>query len=403
MMLVSRAGRYILVVLIAVGVGFGFGVFVAREPRVVTKTILPDWLANTVPGAATDADTFRRVWESIKTTYVEQDVSDQQLIEGAIKGLVGALKDPYTVFLTKDESKEFQDEIKGSFEGVGMEVGQKNERLTVIAPLPDSPAEKAGVRAGDAIIAIDGVNAQTLTLDEAVKKIRGPRESTVTLVIQRGKDDPATLKIVRQTIQVASVASRLETRGDQKVAVIRVTSFTKDTEQRFRQAALDALNQNVAGLIIDLRNNPGGYLDQSVGVASAIIPSGTIVSEVDRQGKKRNLDARGGAILAGQKLVVLVNGGSASASEIVAGALQDTKAATVIGQKTYGKGTVQELDELPDGSSLKLTVAKWLTPNGTSISEQGITPETVVELTEEDYAADRDPQLDAAMAKILAA
>lgn len=393
--------KNIFILLFVLSLGFGLGAFVTRYPGTATRTALPDILASLAPGTSTDVATFRQVWNTLKTKYINADTNDQQLIEGAIKGMVDALGDPYTVFLTRDEAKAFQDEITGTFEGVGMEMGRKNDRLTIIAPLHDSPAERAGLKAGDVILAINDEDAERLSIDDAVSKIRGPKGTKVTLLIQRGDGNPQTIEVTRETIVVDSVKARTETRDGKNISVIQIAGFSTETERLVRTAVQKALNDEVAGFVFDLRNNPGGYLDQAVRVASIVMPSGTVVSEVTRDGTRRNLDVRGNAILAGQRIVVLVNGGSASASEIVAGAWQDAKVATVIGEQTYGKGTVQELESLDDGSNLKLTIAKWLTPSGRSITEEGITPDIVVERTEEDYLADRDPQLDAALNQLI--
>jgi len=389
--------RNVLTLLVVLTIGFGLGAFVTRYPGTATRTALPDVLASLAPGASTDVATFKTVWEALKDRYIEANTNDQQMIEGAIKGMVNALGDPYTVFLTRDEAKAFQDEITGTFEGIGAEIGRKNDRLTIIAPLAGSPAEKAGLQPGDIILAIDDVDAETLTLDDAVSKIRGPRDTKVTLMILRGLGDPQSIPVTRETIVVDSVKATNIDHDGKTFVRIQVAGFSNDTERLVRAAAQKALNDEVDGFIIDLRNNPGGYLDQAVRVASIVMKSGTVVSEVTRDGERRNLDVRGNAILADQRIVVLVNGGSASASEIVAGAWQDAKVATVIGTQTYGKGTVQELESLDDGSNLKLTIAKWLTPSGRSITEAGITPDIVVERTFEDVSAGRDPQLDAAL------
>lgn len=378
-----------------VSLGFWLGVAAARPTASSTgRSAIDALLSVWRPRNGNAAAVFEQVWRSIHASYVNANVDDQALVEGAIAGLVSGLGDPYSTYLTPAETKSFEDEIQGTFEGVGMEIGYKQKDLTVIAPLPGSPAEKAGLQAGDVILSIDNRDAAGLSVDEAVQAIRGAKGTSVTLVLHRGQEENnRTVSIVRDKIVVDPVNSKVITVNDRRLGYIRLSSFNRDVDRRFRQTAQDLLSQSIDGLILDLRNNPGGYLDQSVAVASAFIPDGLVVSEVGRNGDRRELKAAGNAFLNETPTVVLVNRGSASASEIVAGALQDTKHATVVGEQTFGKGSVQEYENLADGSSLKLTVAKWFTPRGRSISDEGIRPDVAVALTPDDRDNDRDPQL----------
>jgi len=360
-------------------------------------------LSQVVDSVATDATKsvqFKEVYDLLQQKYVGGDLDQSALIQGAIRGMVAAVDDPYTVYFSASEAKEFQEQIDGSFEGVGMEIGLKDNRLVVISPLDDSPAMKAGVRAGDIILGIDQQSTDGLTIEDGVSRIRGASGTSVTLTMQRGTET-LNVTVKRAKIVLEIVKGRVVEKDGKKLAVIQLTSFNQTAGSIFRTMAQKYLAERVDGFILDLRGNPGGFLDQAINVASAFIGNGTIVSEVGRDGKKHNLTATGSPILSGQRVVVLVNQGSASASEIVAGALQDTDTATVIGTKTFGKGSVQEVETVSGGATVKITVAKWFTPAGRSIQDQGITPDQVVERTAADETANRDPQLDAAVAHLL--
>lgn len=344
--------------------------------------------------ASTDFPLLNDVWGVLQKDYVS-NIDKTNAVYGAIRGLVASLNDPYTVFFSPDESKGFQEEIQGTFEGVGAEIGIKDQHLVIIAPLPGSPAERAGLVAGDKILAIDQTASDSLTLDEAVQKIRGTKGTKVVLRIQKANaTDAQDITIVRESITVQSVKT---TYLDNHLADIEVSYFGPNTTQDFRTAVNDAVLKGSKGIILDLRNDPGGYLDAAIGVASEFVKKGTpIVAEQAGDGTKTTLRSEDGEALVGVPTVVLVDQGSASASEIVAGALQDLHAATIVGVTTFGKGSVQQLEDLPGGATLKVTVAKWLTPNGRSIQEHGITPDVVVERTADDYDHNRDPQLDKA-------
>ncbi len=343
-----------------------------------------------------DFDLFWEVWDQLEKKYVDHDeVTEKQLFYGALKGLTSAVGDPYTVFMDPVISKEFRDDLAGTFEGIGAEIGIKNDILTIVAPLPDMPAEKSGLLAGDQVYAIDGDSTMGISIDEAVNKIRGEKGTPVVLTIYRDDFDvPEEIEITRGKITVSSVRTTLR---DDNIFVVKITNFNEDTKSKFDLAIAEIIKSEPLGIIIDLRNNPGGYLDTAIEMASEWVEDGTIVVEQFSEDRKSDYLARGRARLKDYNTVVLVNQGSASASEIVAGALQDTAEAKIVGKQTFGKGSVQTLETLSDGSSLKITVAKWLTPKGRSINDEGIAPDIQIDLTLDDYNANVDPQLEKAV------
>lgn len=356
---------------------------------VLDKEKLPEYLSKDV-----DFNLFWEVWSLVQKNYVHQPVADTKLFYGALSGLVSALDDPYSVFFDPETAEKFQQELEGTFSGIGAELGIKEKQLTIIAPLPDTPAARAGLKAGDKIFAIDGKETTEMALDYAVSLIRGPEGTLVTLTIWReGFERPQDFKITRGKIEIASV--KWEMRGD--IAYIEINHFNEDTSGRFNQAVNELITKNPKGLILDLRNNPGGFLSTAVEIAGEWIEKNVVVIEQRDDGEKNEEKSDGLARLQGLKTVVLVNEGSASASEIVAGALQDYEKATLVGKKTFGKGSVQNLEPLSDGSAVKITVAEWLTPKGRHIDKEGIMPDVEVDLTEDDYSANRDPQLDKAI------
>jgi len=344
-----------------------------------------------------DFDLFWEAWNLINEKYVDTTKLDRKkMIYGAISGMIKAIGDPFSSFMNPEESKQFSQDLEGVFEGVGIEIGIKNDILTVISPIEESPAAKAGLRAGDKILKIGDALTTDMSIDEAVSKIRGPKGTEVSLIIMRnGDSDPKEIKIIRDTISVKSV--KLEWK-ENDIAVVKISKFGDDTVSVFNQAANQIISKNVKGVILDLRNNPGGYLEAAVDISSKFIPKNKIVvSEEERSGNKKDYLASGNSILEGLPVVVLVNSGSASASEITAGALRDVLGAKLVGKKTFGKGSVQELEKLSGGSSIRITIARWLTPNGEYIMEKGIEPTVEVDLTDEDYNNDRDPQMDKAL------
>jgi carboxyl-terminal processing protease len=355
----------------------------------IKRSEIKDYLEDDV-----DFDIFLSVWDMLRSRYVDQPVSETKLFYGALQGLVSALDDPYSVFLTPVISEEFTESLNGRFEGIGAEIAIKREVLTIVNPLPDSPAQRAGIKAKDLVLKIDGVTTEDMRLDEAVNRIRGEKGTIVTLnVFREGVEETFDVDVTRDTIQVKSVTWEMK---DDNIAYIRMTNFNTDTAGLFKQFQKEIIAQDPSGIIFDLRNNSGGFLQTSIEVASAWIEDGVIVSEKSMDGEKSYSNV-GRAIFKGIPTVVLVNGGSASASEIVAGALQDYKFGYIIGSQSFGKGSVQVLEDLKDGSSLKFTIARWYTPNDRSIDEDGITPDEEVELTAEDFSEDKDPQMDRAL------
>ena len=351
-------------------------------------------------GGVVDFDMYWDVWELIRERYAKQPVDEKKMFYGALYGMVASLGDPHSMFMEPVVSEEFAQELSGKFEGIGAEIGIKKGNLVIIAPLPDSPAEKAGLLAGDRIIGIDEIDTSGMTVDDAVSRIRGDKGTKVKLHVLRGDEaEPRVVEIVRDTIAVHSVKITYATSPEgKKLAVIKLSHFNGDTFGRFLDGVTQAVAKDTDGIVLDLRNNPGGYLDAAVQVLGEWVPGEVAVSERFSDGTVDEHRTDGRGRLKDIPTVVLVNGGSASASEIVAGALKDHGKAVLIGEKTFGKGSVQDLIELEDGSSVKLTIAEWLTPKGANINEAGIAPDYVVERTEQDYEDDKDPQQDAAYA-----
>ncbi len=339
---------------------------------------------------------FWDVWETIQKRYYDaENVKEIDLFYGSLAGMVASLNDPYSVFLSPQVNEEFTQELSGKFEGIGAEIGIRKEQLTIIAPLPETPAARAGLQTGDKILAIDGYDTQGIALDKAVSLIRGEKGSSVKLTIATADDNEIKdVEIVRDTIKIVSVS--WEDKGN-KTAYIKISYFNEDTYDRFRQVVTQALSTNPDNIILDLRGNPGGFLDVAVKIASYWVDGQPVVLEKMYDDSITPFPAVGTPVLKGKKTFVLINEGSASASEIVAGALQDYDLAEIIGEQSFGKGSVQDLIDFVDGSAVKLTVAKWLTPNSNAIDQVGITPDVVVPMTGEDYDENRDPQLDKVM------
>lgn len=358
---------------------FLVGVWAGRLTTVRSLT-WPGLRTNGTAAATTidrsDFTQFWQVWNTIKERYAYQPVDETKLYYGAIAGLVESLNDPHSLYLPPTEAKEFAQDLAGEFEGIGAEIDVRDNQLIVLAPLTGSPAEKAGLKARDAILLIDDKETAGLPVYEAVKKIRGPKGTPVKLLIRTGENAPRVVTITRATINVPTVTWEMKANN---VAYVRISSFNEKTDTEFDKAVREMVSKKPRAVVLDLRSNPGGYLDRSIMVASEWLKSGVVVRERFVDNQVNEYQAKGRARLAGLPTVVLVDGGSASGAEIVAGALQDNGVAKLVGTKTYGKGSVQDFQEYADGSALKLTVAKWFTPKDRQIDKIGIMPDITVD------------------------
>jgi len=348
-----------------------------------------------------DFSLFWEAYHKLEEKFVDKGkFNTQNLIYGAISGMVKSLEDPYTVFFNPDQTKKFLEDVKGVFEGIGIHIDIKKGQLQVISPLEGTPADRAGLRAGDKIVKINETPTDNLTLDEAVSLIKGPKGTEVTLTISReGWEEPKEFKIVRDVIEVPSLKWEIkETPEGEKIVYLNIYQFFEKASLDFRQAAIEILKNPSQKIILDLRNNPGGYLEVAQDISGWFLERGKLVVIEDfGNGEKNEYKAEGGGQFLDYKIVVLINEGTASGAEILAGALRDNRGILLIGEKSFGKGSVQELENLKGGSSLKITVAKWLTPNGQLINDVGLEPDIKVKMTEEDYEEERDPQLDKAI------
>ena len=343
---------------------------------------------------------FWQAWDLVHQNYVDQPVDNTKLVQGAISGMMNALGDPHTGYSTPLETTDLNNSMQGAFDGIGAYVDTRGAYLTITATIPGYPAEKAGLQGGDQIIAVDGQDVTGIDPDIVrMTKVMGLAGTDVHLTIRRtGIDKPLEFTITRAHIVIPSVTSKML---DNNIAYIQVNQFGDTTSSDFHNQLSQLMAQNPAGMILDLRNNPGGYLSTGIAVASEFIDHGVIVSEKNSDGSKTPFDANPGGLATTIPLVVLVNGNSASASEIVAGAIQDDGRGKLVGELTYGKGSVQQYYPLSDGSLARITVAKWLTPNGRTIDKIGLTPDVVVPITQDDVTARRDPQLNQAVKSLI--
>jgi len=386
-------------IVLTVLVAFFIGIFIGyHNSPAITKIAGVSAKENPTEVSA-DFSTFWKAWNTLNEKFPGADkVSNQDKVYGAIKGLAGSMGDPYTTFFNPDEAKLFEDDIAGEFSGIGLEVGIKDKVLTAISPLKDTPSYKAGIKPGDKILKIDKTITTDISIEQAVKLIRGEKGTTVTMTIFRdGEKAPREIKMIRDTINVPTVDTEMRKDG---IFVITLYSFSANSADLFREALNKFANSGSDKLIFDLRGNPGGYLDAAIDMASFFLPkTATIVTEDYGGNKAQNVYKSKGYNVFSDKLkfVVLIDGGSASASEIFAGAMQDNNRAKLVGAQSYGKGSVQEVVNLTPDTLLKVTVAKWLTPKGTWISLKGLTPDYVVPVTQKDLNAKIDAQMNKAV------
>jgi carboxyl-terminal processing protease len=392
----NKKNNLIILILVLFG-AFGLG-FLTGKMQVVCEICPPQDV---------DFSLFWQAYNKLQERFVDKGKIDvQKIIYGAISGMVDSLRDPYTIFFPPEETKRFIEDVKGVFEGVGMEIGIRNGQLQVIAPLEGTPAQKAGLRAGDKIMKIDDTLTIDLTVDEAVNLIRGPKGTEVTLTIYReGWEETKEFKVVRGVIEIPSLRWEILGQSDEiqedDIVYLKIYQFSERADYDFSRAAVEILNTPAKKIILDLRNNPGGYLEVAQDIAGWFLKEGAVVVIEDfGDGNKKEYKAEGNGMFLDYKVVILINKGSASGSEILAGCLRDNRNILLIGEQSFGKGSVQELERLRDGSSLKITVAKWLTPKGELITDVGLEPDIKVEITEDDYNEDRDPQLDKAIETI---
>lgn len=391
---------------ILVSIGFLAGVGGMRywpQLRQVVGLLTPPTAAEAVQQQSREerAQLLWTIWDILEQEYLEPESIDaQKMIYGAAAGMVNSLGDAHTLFVEPREAEMIEESMRGSFEGIGATVGLVEGKLVISRVLPDSPALQVGLQQGDVILKVDEVSLEGKTSQEAVSLIRGPRGTVVRLLIQReGTAEPFVVPVTRDRVELPIVTTEMRADG---LAYLHLAEFNAVSTQRLREALSDLLAQNPKGLILDLRDNPGGYLQMSVEIASEFLPKDTLIlteRERDKDAREFRVESKGSATEI--PLVVLVNASSASAAEIVAGALQDNQRAILVGQKTYGKGSVQSTHRLDDGSSLRVTIARWYLPGGANLDGQGIVPDIEVDLTAEDVAAGRDPQLERAAAYLL--
>lgn len=379
----------ILLVVFGIGVGVGQGKIVFGPDAVYRKP---------VSNSPEKVDTagVQEVYKMLRQSFDGQ-LDTAKLEDGMKEGLVKAAGDPYTEFLNASDSKQFEEQLSGSFEGIGAELSKDGNNIVIVSPIAGYPAEKAGLKPKDIIVQINDEDATDLTVTEAVNKIRGPKGTTVKLKIARD-GQPLDFTITRETITLPSVEYKMEAGG---VGVITISRYGEDTVDLATKAAIDLKAQGAKSIVLDLRGNPGGLLDAAVGVSSLWLDKGaTVLQEKRNNVVVKTFYANGNNILKGMPTVVLIDDGSASASEITAGALKDNKAATLIGVKSYGKGSVQEIRRITGGGTLKVTVARWFTPGGRNIDKQGIEPDQKIEISDADIQAKRDTQKDVALNKL---
>ncbi len=403
------SARVVLLVILSFLLGWQLG---HRDVLVKWANFQPSVsIINKEPARKTNLDfkLFWDTWDLLSRSYFDKKAIDSnKLFYGAISGMVSALGDPYTVFLPPEQQKFSKEELNGSFEGVGIQLGfneakppsggSKDKRLVVVAPLSGTPAQRSGIKPGDLIVKIEDKDTTNMTLPEAVNLIRGPKGTKITLTIFReGESDTRTFNLTRDTIIVKSVeVSYKDTKSGKKVAVVKLSRFGERTNNEWNEAVSNLISESADAIVLDVRNNPGGFLESAVFIASEFLDGGAVVLQEKSEGVKNTFKVNRIGKLMNEPLLVLINKGSASASEIVAGALQDRERAKLIGEKSFGKGTIQEAQDLAEGTGIHITVAKWLTPNGRWVNDtQGIDPDVKIDMEKDDQT--KDPQLDKAI------
>jgi carboxyl-terminal processing protease len=420
-----RIFQLLLVILITFLSGYFFGVNKVNLDWKNYKPVLNIINKEPPTGIITiDTNPLWIVWQKLEENYYDKSKLDQQkMLNGAITGLVQSIGDPFTLYLPPVQNTNFKQGLAGEFSGIGAELGTKDKDIIVISPLDGSPAEKAGIKAGDVIVSVDSQPIASWSLAQTVDKIRGPKGTSVTLtVIHKDTGKKADIKITRDVITVKSVAMNIESakcsnsgcsniskdpctgNGCTEFVYIRLSQFGDNTNQEWLNLVKGisdkiSADKKIKGIILDLRNNPGGYLTDATFIASEFLPKGTLVVTQDSGNQQIPMQAQRDGLLLTPKLIVLINKGSASASEIVAGSLRDNKRAELVGETSYGKGTVQEAEDLGDGAGLHVTIAKWLTPNGTWVNGKGLTPDVSVDLNIK--TPDVDTQLAKAVSELL--
>lgn len=406
----SRLQRFaatILLPVLTLTLGWGLGIRYEHQrseaARVrlesISKTMAGSGSTIRDPQKQVDISLLWSVWRILLEEYVQPtDMKPQQMVYGAVRGMVNALGDPYTVFMTPKENEDFHQVLSGQLQGIGAELALRQERIVIVAPLKGSPAEKAGLLPEDTIVAINGVSAEGKSLEEVVGLIRGKKGTQVTLTIARASaPQPLSFTITRDDILVPSVESDVKVLPKGQIGLLTINQFGDGTIAEVTKVLEGFKRKPLTAIIIDLRFNGGGYLDGAVDLTSMFLRKGTIVTVQGRGDSRQEHYVSGRTIYPDLPLAVLINQGTASASEIVAGALQDHKRALIIGTKSFGKGTVQEVLDLPGGSSLRVTTAHWLTPSGKNLGKEGVTPDITVERTQKDIETKKDPQMDAAI------
>jgi carboxyl-terminal processing protease len=419
----SSKVRFIIGIIIAGLLGYTIGVSkIAVDWRLYSPHL--EISSKEPPPSVTNVD-FSRFWTVMTTIennyYDKTAVNPQKMVDGAISGMVDSLGDPFTMYLPPVQNNDFKQGLAGQFEGIGAELAMKDKQIIVMSPLDGSPAQSAGVKAGDAIVSVDGQSTAGWSLNDTVTKIRGPKGTVVTLgIVHKDASSPVDIKITRNTITVKSITSwikkikdidginknadGLKANADDKVVYIRLSQFGDSSNAEWQKMATSVSQQlksdsSIKGVVFDLRNNPGGYLTDAVYIASEFIKDGVAVMQEDRNGDRQSSPVTGKGLLTDVPVVVLINKGSASASEIVSGALRDHGRAKLVGETSFGKGTVQEAEDLGGGAGLHVTVAKWLTPNGTWVHHKGLTPDVAVGVDTKDPS--HDAQLEKAIETLL--